>query len=522
MLQLVEAVVEDQRRRHDAHHEHAEVDQRGVLQEVERRVREHHLLDDVLEPLLDVVVAGGLRRLRRRRQDRAVEQVRHVIAHLPEEDADGALAGGGDLRPLEQPLEHGDVPAGEDEAVEAEDGVVAAEREAPDLRRVVGAGDAARVREERLAVEVGEDVVGGEVRVHLRRVAELELAARVVHHVADAVHLRVVGHLQVVVDVDGAAEALPLEHPALEHRRVRHHADALVHDVGLDLLPALEQHRLGLDLVDRLAEHQLGAALLEPREHVGVRRLVEAGQDLRRHVDEDHVLVRVHGEDLARELDPHRARADDDHRVRRLQLGGGGGPRRRAVGERRLRLQRLDRVGVRRAHRHHEVVVRHVPLGAVRVAHDHRLVVGAAHRAAQPLAVARRRQRAREVREERRLHEAAQHARGVLKVVLEVDERHAHVLPPRELALRRQPAERRADDHHVFGLVALASADQVVHKEEDGEHHVDERQHEPHKVDAQLNEDFSRAEGFVLHRPHIAVHCAQALDGLVVLAHPRF
>ena len=34
----------------DAHHEHAEVDQRGVLQKVERRVREHHLLDDVLQP----------------------------------------------------------------------------------------------------------------------------------------------------------------------------------------------------------------------------------------------------------------------------------------------------------------------------------------------------------------------------------------------------------------------------------------------------------------------------------------
>ena len=56
---------------------------------------------------------------------------------------------------------------GAHDAIEADTRGVATEREAPDLGRGVGAGDAVRVLEERLAVDGVEDVVRGEVRVHL-------------------------------------------------------------------------------------------------------------------------------------------------------------------------------------------------------------------------------------------------------------------------------------------------------------------------------------------------------------------
>ena len=69
------------------------------------------------------------------------------------------------------------------------------------------------------------DVGRGEVRVHLRRVAQLELARRVRAHVADRVHIRPPRHLQVVVDDEGVAEAKVLgERRALQVARVREDA----------------------------------------------------------------------------------------------------------------------------------------------------------------------------------------------------------------------------------------------------------------------------------------------------------
>ena len=41
------------------------------------------------------------------------------IGHAPEENPDGPLRGGGDLGPLEDPLDHGREPASEHQAVEA-------------------------------------------------------------------------------------------------------------------------------------------------------------------------------------------------------------------------------------------------------------------------------------------------------------------------------------------------------------------------------------------------------------------
>jgi len=264
VVELVQAVVDHQRSRHHAQEEHAHVLEQRIIQPVDHQKVEERVGARQARTGPGVHQVGLLRR----RQDRAREQVGEGIGKPPEEDADGALSGGLDLRPLEGPLDHGHEPATKNEPVEPENGVVLAQREAEDLGRPVGARDADRVLEQRIGVQVVQNVVRDQVRVDLRRVAQLELLARVRHHIADAVHVRVALDLEEVVDLDRLAEPLARERRLLEHARVRHHAHALVDDIGVDLLARLELDVRLLDLVDRLAEHQLHAGPLQPGERV--------------------------------------------------------------------------------------------------------------------------------------------------------------------------------------------------------------------------------------------------------------
>ena len=103
-----------------------------------------------------------------------------------------------------------------------------------------------RVCEQRLTIQVGENVVSREVRIHLRRVAQLELSARVRHHVPHTVHVRVPRHLEVVIDLDRISEAKACcERGVFKHSGVGHHTNTFVDNAGLNLLSRFQEQRLG-------------------------------------------------------------------------------------------------------------------------------------------------------------------------------------------------------------------------------------------------------------------------------------
>ena len=87
-------MMNDQRRRHEPHNQHARLGIERVVENIEGGVRE-----DVLRSA--AVVSRAAPTLLWRGEEGAIEPVRHAVGDLPKEDSHGALTRGGDLRPFE-------------------------------------------------------------------------------------------------------------------------------------------------------------------------------------------------------------------------------------------------------------------------------------------------------------------------------------------------------------------------------------------------------------------------------------
>jgi len=229
ILELVQPMMDDQQRGDDAHDKHAQIGPHRVLEEAQHWVRERVLAVGKH----GLLRAHGVSAVLRHAQQCAPEPIRHPVCHIPEQDSDGTLTSGGDLGPLQHPLDDSNPPAAQHQPVEAQASVVPPEREAEDLGRAVRTRHTIWVLQQRLACHGVQDVVGRQVSVHLRRVSQLELSACVRHHVAHTVDPWVALHLHVVVDLNRVSEAeLLSERRLFEHIGIGHHSNALVHDIG--------------------------------------------------------------------------------------------------------------------------------------------------------------------------------------------------------------------------------------------------------------------------------------------------
>ena len=196
--------------------------------------------------------------------------------------------------------------------------------------------------------------------------------------------------------------------------------------------------------------------------------------------DEGHVLVRVRGLDLARDLAADEARARDDDVAACLQglvfgfEAGLARGRRQLVGARRP-----DGAGaVRAAGRDDAVVEGHdVAAGQGRGLLRQRLDLALLERRAEVVADALEGHAELLRLELRRVHEAPRRREAVVPVVLGVDQRHVQMLRAAVLLQAPQgdePAEAAADDQELLALarrrVARARAAQEL---EDGVHRLE-------------------------------------------------
>mmetsp|Transcript_54959 Transcript_54959/g.176259 ORF Transcript_54959/g.176259 Transcript_54959/m.176259 type:complete len:340 (+) Transcript_54959:546-1565(+) len=305
-----------------------------------------------------------------------------------------------------------------------------------------------------------------------------------------------------VIHVDRLAEAKSsAEGRAAQHGGVRHHAYALVDHVGLQHLAGLQRHHVGPYLRDGLAKAELYMHAPQPVQGVLRAPLGEARQHARCHVHEGDPLLREVREDFTGQFHTHSSRANYDDAIRLPQLLVGpapGGPARCQGG---LAGQRLDGRLVGGAAREDQVVEAQLKAGAVHLSNGHRRRRYAHHLAQDELAPAVG-QHARELREVCWVCEAAQHARRVLEVVLEVHQGDADVAPAEQLPLHREAPEARPDDDNL--LLVRPALEAVGEEAPEGpqqqEKQVKHGQHQPEGEDARLQRGDPHLAGSAGHQ----------------------
>mmetsp|Transcript_23552 Transcript_23552/g.75425 ORF Transcript_23552/g.75425 Transcript_23552/m.75425 type:complete len:258 (+) Transcript_23552:1718-2491(+) len=215
---------------------------------------------------------GLVRRGRRRRQHRLREPRGGGVAKLPKGDPDGPLGARGNLCPLEETLGDGGDGAREHEPVECDDAVVRPERDAKHARRPLAADRAARVLFERPARGGTAHVLGGDVRIELGRVSELQLSRRDggdVPHPEDARPARGrrpvrLGGLQLRREAQPAPLVKLRGEGGLEGGGGGRGSHARVDDVGGEHLAAHQRHRVRPHRLDPRGVVQRRTAQLEP------------------------------------------------------------------------------------------------------------------------------------------------------------------------------------------------------------------------------------------------------------------
>mmetsp|Transcript_18107 Transcript_18107/g.58337 ORF Transcript_18107/g.58337 Transcript_18107/m.58337 type:complete len:438 (-) Transcript_18107:206-1519(-) len=397
---------------------------------------------------------GLVRRGRRRRQHRHREPRGGGVAKLPKGDPDGPLGARGDLCPLEDPLGDGGDGAREHEPVECDDAVVRPERDAKHARRPLAADRAARVLFERPARGGAAHVLGGDVRVELGRVSELQLSRREGGDVPHPEHARpargrrpvLLGGLQLRREAQPAPLVKLRGEGALEGGGGGRGSHARVDDVGGEDLAAHQRDRVRPHRLDPRGVVQRRAAQLEP----AGGRLSDGGGQARAEGgagrDEGDGDGGVRVEHLGSKLDSDRAPAGDEDGGGAGEAGGSLFPRAAARGQVRLARRRLDgRCRVRRPASEQQVVKGNLRLLTVGRAEGDFGGVDGNHLAHHQL-IPPPRQRPRQTTQPRRLHEETEHAGRVLKVVLEVNE--CDIVAVAEGALRPQAREGAANHHH--------------------------------------------------------------------------
>mmetsp|Transcript_84583 Transcript_84583/g.235603 ORF Transcript_84583/g.235603 Transcript_84583/m.235603 type:complete len:283 (-) Transcript_84583:226-1074(-) len=221
----------------------------------------------------------------------AGQEKRDSVAQMPDELPNGPPLHLPHLRPLDEPLHQGGDRPVDDDAVEAQRPVVAAqahdvhERHDGRARYVVG------ILQQGLPPHVSKHIPPCGEAVHLRVVRLLDLPRGVRHNVSYGEHPRLAVKLQELVDAHLLARPQRLRELALGHALgVAPHAEADVDQVRLDDAAVRHGAAPVVRPVDLLAQDQLDALVDQPPLDVLDGGLREERHQVRQGVDDGHAF----------------------------------------------------------------------------------------------------------------------------------------------------------------------------------------------------------------------------------------